>query len=259
MSSESIFVHDGDRFTATELAVGPWDPGALHGGAPAALLVHAVLAENLNPAFALARMTCEFVRPVPTSALQARVEIIRPGRRVTLLDAFLTDGEGTEVVRARALLLTPSELGDPDPGPPPPFAGPQAATESDWAVGPPMFATHGMDIRFVEGEFRKPGPATAWFRLRHPLIAGHEIHPMERLTAAGDFGNGIASVLSWEDHVFINPDLTLQIERAPVGEWVALQSEMRVGVGAIAVAESVLWDERGRIGRASQALLVSRR
>jgi hypothetical protein len=122
-----------------------------------------------------------------------------------------------------------------------------------------MFATHAMEIRFVQGVFRQPGPATAWFRLRHPLIAGQPVHPLERLAAAGDFGNGIASELSWDEHMFINPDLTLYIEREPVGEWVALQSQMRVSVGSVAVAESVLWDERGRIGHAIQALVVGPR
>jgi hypothetical protein len=34
---------------------------------------------------------------------------------------------------------------------------------------------------------------------------------------------------------------------------------MRVARDSVAVAESVLWDERGRIGRAVQALLVGRR
>ena len=42
MSVDAVFVQDGDRFRATDLALGPWYPGALHGGAPAALLVHAV-------------------------------------------------------------------------------------------------------------------------------------------------------------------------------------------------------------------------
>jgi hypothetical protein len=59
--------------------------------------------------------------------------------------------------------------------------------------------------------------------------------------------------------MFINPDLTLYIEREPIGEWVALQSEMRVTSGSVAMAESVLWDEHGRIGRAIQSLLVGRR
>ncbi len=83
--------------------------------------------------------------------------------------------------------------------------------------------------------------------------------PFALAAAAGDFGNGIASTLSWEDHVFINPDLTLYFEREPRGEWVALQSEMRVAQGNVAVAESILWDRDGRIGRATQALLVGRR
>ena len=42
MTLDAVFVRDGDRFRATDLARGPWDPGALHGGAPAALLVRAV-------------------------------------------------------------------------------------------------------------------------------------------------------------------------------------------------------------------------
>ncbi len=259
MTPKSVFVHAGAGFQATELALGPWAPGALHGGAPAALLVHAVLDETPNPALHLARMTYEFVAPVPLGPLSPRVEIVRPGRRVAVLDAFLSAADGTEVVRARALLLAASELGEPAVGPAPPFPGPEHGVASDWEHEAVMFATHAMEIRFVQGAFRRPGPATAWFRLRHPLIAGAEVHPLERLAAAGDFGNGISSVLSWEEHVFINPDLTLYIEREPIGEWVALQSETRVCVGAAAVAESVLWDQQGRIGRATQALLVARR
>ena len=77
--------------------------------------------------------------------------------------------------------------------------------------------------------------------------------------AAGDFGNGIAPAVSWEEHVFINPDLTVYLEREPEGEWVALQSETRVLAGSVAVAQSVLWDQQGRIGRATQALLVGPR
>jgi Thioesterase-like superfamily len=91
------------------------------------------------------------------------------------------------------------------------------------------------------------------------LIAGEPMAPLELVAAAGDFGNGIASELSWSEHMFINPDLTLYIERAPAGEWLAVQSQMRVTQGSVAMAESVLWDERGRIGRAIQALLVGPR
>jgi len=243
---------------ATDLALGPWAPGALHGGAPAALLAHAFLTAAPSAQMRPARITYEFVRPVPLGPLGVRVEVIRPGRRTTLLDGFLTDPEGVEVVRARALLMVAADV-DAGTVTPTPFPGPEAAAENDWPEERPMFATAAMDIRFIEGRFREPGPATAWFRLRQPLIAGEPVSGLERLTAAADFGNGIASELSWDEHVFINPDLTLSIEREPVGEWVALQSEMRVVPGSVAMAESVLWDEHGRIGRAVQSLLVGPR
>jgi hypothetical protein len=257
MSLESVFVRDGERYLATDLALGPWVRGALHGGAPAALLAHAFARAAPSPTLRPARITYEFVRPVPVGPLSVSVQVVRPGRRVTLLDAVLTDPEGTEVTRARALLLTASEL-DVTPRTPPPFRGPEAAKANDWTHDTPMFATQAMEIRFVEGIFRQPGPATAWFRLRQPLIADESIAPLERVAAAADFGNGIASVLSWEEHTFINPDLTLYVEREPIGEWVALQSQMRVSAGSVAMAESVLWDQEGRIGHATQALLVAR-
>jgi acyl-coenzyme A thioesterase PaaI-like protein len=259
MSLDAVFVRAGERYRATELALGPWYETALHGGAPAALLAHAIMVAAPDPALRLARLTCEFVRPVLLGELSARVEVVRPGRRVSLLDAFLLDGDGTEVTRARALLLRPSgvDAGEPEP---PPFPGPEQGRDNDFhrGGGRPTFATHAMEIRFVEGSFREPGPATAWFRLRHPLVAGEPSSGLDVVAAAGDFGNGIASILDWEEYLFINPDLTLYVEREPVDEWVALQAHTRVREGSVAVAESVLWDRDGRIGRATQSLLVDR-
>ncbi|HEX8977521.1 MAG TPA: thioesterase family protein [Solirubrobacteraceae bacterium] len=267
MSSDAVFVRAGDRWRPDEIARGPWDPGALHGGAPAALLVHAFEACEPQEGLELARVTYEFVRPVPLAELEVSVEVVRPGRRVTLLDGVIRDASGEVVTRARALRARASQLG-PTPGGPPPFPGPESETARALAgSGPPgfgrgaapMFATHAMDIRFVQGQFGALGPATAWFRLRHPLIAGEPTSPFELAATAGDFGNGIASVVSWEEHVFINPDLTLYLERPPRGEWVAMQSETRVRPGEVATSESVIWDQDGRVGRATQALLVFRR
>jgi hypothetical protein len=59
--------------------------------------------------------------------------------------------------------------------------------------------------------------------------------------------------------MFINPDLMLYVEREPVGEWICLDSATRIATDGIGVAESVLYDERGRVGRATQALLVAPR
>jgi hypothetical protein len=265
MSVDAVFVQDGDRFCATDLALGPWYPGALHGGAPAALIVHAINDLDVAEGLRLARITYEFVRPVPLGELMVAVEVVRPGRRVTLLDAVLRDGDGTEVTRARALLVRPSEVAPPTPpaggqagGPAVP--GPEQGVRNDWEGRQRRgFATDAMEIRFVKGRFLEPGDAIAWFRLRHPLLAGHPVHPLESLAAASDLGNGIAAVLDWDEHVFINPDLTVYVERPPVDEWVALESQTRIEAGSVGVAESIMWDRRGRIGHAIQSLLVAPR
>jgi hypothetical protein len=261
MTPEAVFIHDGDRFRATELALGPWYPGALHGGAPAALIVHVLTGHPVAEGLRLARVTYEFVRPVPLGELTVGVEVVRPGRRVTLLDAVLRDGEGTEVTRARALLVRPSDVSAPGSGAPgPPFPGPEQGVRNDWEGRQRRgFATNAMEIRFVRGRFLQAGDATAWFRLRHPLVEGQTVQPLESVAAAGDFGNGIAAVLDWDKYVFINPDLTIYIERPPVDEWVALESQTRIEAGSAGVAESVLWDRRGRIGHAIQSLVVGPR
>jgi hypothetical protein len=122
-----------------------------------------------------------------------------------------------------------------------------------------MFAPDAIEIRFVAGTFRESGPATGWFRLRVPIVAGEEPSALQRVAAAGDFGNGISSMLSWDEHLFINPDLTLYLDRVPGGEWICLESQTRIALGGIGIAESVLYDQQGAFGRAIQALLVARR
>jgi hypothetical protein len=257
MNDAALFVRDGHDYLANPVCDGPWAEGALHGGAPSALLAHLFSAELDGSGLMLARLTCEFVRPAPRGPLRPRIEIVRPGRRVTLIDGALLGPDGREVTRARALFLAPSALDGPaDEGLP--FPGPEEGTPTDWSAQRPMFPTDAMEITFVEGRFREVGPATAWFRLRYDVLDGEPTRPSDRVAAAADFGNGISSVLSWEEHTFINPDLTVYLERPPVDEWIALRSRMRVHEGSVASADSVLYDRHGRIGHATQSLLVAR-
>jgi len=257
MSEDAIFVPNGRHFVATELARGPWDPGSQHGGAPAALLMRAF--ENLPAAsgLQLARVTYEFLRPVPIGELVVEASVVRPGGRVQLLEASLATPDGLELVRARALQVrladAPAEgLQDPPPGP-------ETGHENNFQPPyRPMFAPDAIEIRFVQGAFGG-GASTGWFRLAVPVVAGEEASALQRLAAAGDFGNGISSVLPWDTYVFINPDLTLYIEREPVGEWVCLQAQTLIPKGGVAIAESLLFDVEGRVGRATQALVVAPR
>src|SRR5437763_2720086 len=107
--AEAVFVPDGPRFVATELARGPWDPGAQHVGAPAALMVRAFERLAGTEGLLLARVTYEFLRPVPLAALEVRAEVIRSGRRMALLEGSIVDGDAAELVRARALRVRRAE------------------------------------------------------------------------------------------------------------------------------------------------------
>jgi Thioesterase-like superfamily len=261
MCAEAVFdVVDG-RFVATELASGPWDPNAQIGGAPAALLARAFELVPAADGLLLGRMTYDFIRPAPIGPVSVRTEVTREGRRVQLLEgAVLADG--SEVVRARALRVCRASAGDsaaravaPAPGPPGPEAGRSGQLPG---LHRPRFATDANEVRFIAGGFGG-GPGTAWFRLTRPLVGGEQATPIQRLAAAADFGAGLSSALPREHYLFINVDLTVYVEREPVGEWMCLDSVTRIVADGVGLAESVLYDSRGRVGRATQALLVAPR
>jgi hypothetical protein len=258
MSTAPVFAAADGRFVASELSRGPWDPNAQHGGAPAALIVRALESLPAPEGLVLARVTYEFVRPAPVGPVEVRASVVRPGKRVQLLEASML-ADGVEVVRARGLQIRAAEAGtsaaDGDVVPPGPEHGRPAEIRPPFR---PMFALDAIEILFVAGGWGG-GPCTAWFRLRSPIVDDETPSPLQRLAAAGDFGNGISATLSWDEYLYINPDLTLYVEREPVGEWICLSSETRIAGGGIGIAESVLYDERGRVGRATQALLVAPR
>jgi acyl-Coa thioesterase superfamily protein/acyl-CoA thioesterase superfamily protein len=262
MTPEAVFeVLDG-RFVATEFASGPWDPTAQIGGAPAALLARAFEGMPAADGLMLARLTFDFIRPAPVGPVSVRVAESRSGRRVQLLEGAMV-ADGVEVVRARALRVLRASAGGGSAGragasssPPP---GPDAGQAGELpGLHRPRFATDANEVRFIVGGFGG-GPGTAWFRLTRPLVAGEEASPLQRVAAAADFGAGLSSALPRERYVFMNVDMTLYVEREPVGQWICLESATRIADGGIGVTESVLFDVRGRVGRATQALLIAPR
>lgn len=252
---------DGERYAATELTRGPWDPGAQHAGPPAALLGREI--ERLPDAaeFQVGRITFEILRSVPIATVAVSARIVRPGRRVQLVEAELSVGEEV-LMRARAwrIRVTPLELPPEAIAPAPAPAGPDQGAEVEFF---PTGEEHGyhtaMECRFLSGGFIESGPATVWLRMRQPLVAGEEPSPLQRTLVAADVGNGVSASLDYRRFLFINVDLTVQLERMPVGEWVCVEAVTLPQPSGIGTAESVLSDERGRIGRALQTLLIAAR
>jgi hypothetical protein len=254
--TEPIFRREGDAFVPTGHARGPWDPGQLHGGAPAALVGEALQEDG----YLVARLTFDFLAPVPLAPLTVTATTTKPGRNVQLAEAELA-ADGTTVLRARAMRvrrgdvdLPPADPEQPPPAPetgrPDPFPAPQ---------GTEGFHLSAMDIRFVGDTSFGLGPALAWFRLTRPLIDDEPPSALARTLAAADFGNGVSRAVDFEDYLFINTDLTVHLHREPAGEWVLLDARTRLEPNGAGVAHSVLSDEDGRIGIAAQSLFVAQR
>ncbi len=281
--AESVFLPDGEgRFTPTEHARGPWDPRALHGGAPATLIARAF--ERMEPEAELpfARLSFSFLRPIPLAPLRLSTRVLRPGRRVQELEADLYAGEEL-VCRAHALRILPAPeelpalavraVAESEPSRLP---GPEQAHAVHFApdeVEIKSFAASAIEMRFLHGRPLKGqlpdvgvsstnapvGAAGVWMRLCRPVLPGETPSPLVYTMAAADFGNGIAAILPFDEYVFINADLTVTLNRRPEGEWIGLDARTLLHPGGIAWAQSTLHDKRGPFGLATQALVVQLR
>jgi hypothetical protein len=259
MTTQAFWLPEGDDlFRATLHTQGPWNPQFQHGGPLGALLVRQMEQCSPRPDMLLARVTIEILGPIPIDALRASAHLVRPGRSVELLEAVL-EHEGRPVMRASGWRVRVST--DRPPAPEPEHAPPlppaeAAATQSpEWQCGF-LAAT---EWRFVHGDYALSGAATAWMRLRYPLIAGETVTPAQRLIAAADSANGISSPLDIRSWLFIPPELTVHSLRPPVGEWICVDATTLLQTEGVGLATSTLYDERGLVGRSAQSLLIAHR
>jgi hypothetical protein len=256
-----LFVPDGDLLHPTELTRGPWRADAQHGGPPSALLGRASEAEAARGDGRIARIAVELVRPVPLVPLRPRATTEVVSRRVSQVVAELVADE-LVVARSRAVVLHVEPVGEIDEPAASDLPGPEAEVRApSWASGDGATVYHrdAVEHRFVAGSFLNPGPATDWIRLRVPLVAGEETSGLCRVLAAADFGSGISAVFGAASTVgLINADLVVALHREPVGEWVRIDAETRLGPEGIGLCTTTLSDQRGLIGTATQSLMPLR-
>jgi hypothetical protein len=265
---DSFYEPQGDAYLATEATRGPWDPAAQHAGPPAALIGREIerigggrMGGGEGGLAQVARITYEILRSVPIGVLRVEAEIVRPGRRVELARATLTDGGGEPLVRAQAWRLRTEDVsfetpsGFPEPPPGPEQAKPGGFPDIGYDVG---YHT-AMEYRFVRGGFTELGPATVWMRMGLPLLPGEEPTPLQRVLIAADSGNGVSVALDWSRYLFINVDLSVHMNRMPEGEWVCLDAVTLPEHNGVGMADTCLFDERGQIGRGVQTLLIADR
>jgi Thioesterase-like superfamily len=245
------------RYLATPASAGPWDPRAQHGGPPSALAARELERHEPDENMRLGRVSVDILRPVPVGLLTARTRMLRPGKRVALLETVLESG-GQEVLHARGWRLALSDV--------PAVGKGEVVPVIPGTQDPPRFPgghvsgyLSRIDWRFVFGGFADPGPCQVWARPQIPLLPGEKLSPMCRALLLADSGSGVSMALDPRAYLFINVDLTVVLHRDIGGEWLLLDAVSTMGGTGTGLTETTLWDTAGIAGAAAQTLLVAPR
>jgi hypothetical protein len=243
---DAFFARAGATFAPRPHARSPWAADMLHGRLLAGLAARELSLHHGEGGLQVGRLTVDMFRVAPMAPVEVTAERVRDGRRVRAVDVHLCC-EGVLVARAAALLLAP---GSPPPGTiwgpggwdvPLPSALPAGErTPEAEAMGAP-------ELRVLGGGLTGAGPHRAWLREPWPLVDGEPLDPVGRAVIAADVANPLSNWGS-EGLGYINADLTVQLVRAPDGEWIGLEVVDHVDEGGISVGACRLHDLRGPIG-----------
>ncbi len=247
-------------FTATEHTESPWGRGFQHGSPPAALITHVLEQVVPETGGRLVRVTTELLGAVPLGELHAVGRVVRPGRRICLVEAVVTDPAGREVirgsgwwVRARdtAGIETPGERSGADE------AGASSATgmvpleEATSTAFAEMWSSGYIDSLVTRG-----APGQLWLHSRIPVVAGIPDSPWTRLAAVADVANGTNPTLDPKSWTFMNTDLSIQLHRLPRGQWIGISAEASYGPDGIGLTSGRIHDLDGPVGTTSQSLML---
>jgi hypothetical protein len=263
---DALFQVDGDFVVPTILTQGPWDPGAQHGGPVCAVLTWAAERVPTLVPMRFARLTFDLVRPAPLVALRVEAHVRREGKRIQLVEGVLLH-ERVEVARLTALRVRvgdsddPSVTADPrrpdDGAPRPPTEG-RGWSPGEQDGGVPGFL-RALELDRVAGEHGMGAPATTWFRLTVPVVAGHDTTPAMRLAAIADFTSATATYLDPTEWSPVNPDVTVHVLREPVGEWIAVDAVAWYATDGIGHSRASLYDLTGLVGTGATSSILDRR
>lgn len=260
--TDALFVPDGDGYLATDWSRGGWDDNLLHGGPPAGLMAWAIERHPTPVPMHLARTTFDLFRPIPLSRLQVDVATIRGGRRIQVDRATLRDGD-RELANATALRIRQTSVTLDDivrekwtqPGPP--ESHPHLEWMQPWDSNRlTRFHRTTVETRSVDRSMENRGPGTAWHRLTVPVVAGTETPATVRVCAIADMLNGVSQTLSVNAWIYVNPDITVYMNRPPASEWIGIQGHSDPDRGGIGVNQGTLFDAEGRFGVVAMAQLI---
>jgi hypothetical protein len=214
----------------------------------------------------VARVTVDILTSLRLGPLSLSLTEEDGGRRVRRRTAVL-HGRDRPVARATALYISKSpesagasesaatrtgeHLEQDRAGPPPE----RLATLPEARAGWPGFENRAMALHTTRSEH---GEMLGWFQLLVPPLLGHSATGLPATLAAADYTSGATyMVLSLKRWTFMSTDLTVNLVRAPVGDWIGLTAGPAfIGETGVGLAAGVLHDGSGRFARCSQTQFI---
>jgi acyl-CoA thioesterase len=242
-------------FRATDHVGGAWHEGTQHIAPALGLLVHAVQSDlrvRRTDDLVVCRLSYDILGTVPVTEVETRVEVVRAGRTIELVEAELRHADRS-VVRLRAWLLARHDTAEQSgtglrPIPPPESMAPWDPT-TVWSGG--FIAS--AEVRRQQAE---PGRAAYWVRTSVPLLEDEEVSRVATVAGLLDIANGMTVRLDPHTVAYPNVDLTAHLFAEPHGEWVGFDTAVSVGPSGLGLTSSVIHDVDGPVGTVAQMLTV---
>ena len=239
-SAEAFFTARGNDFIPLSASASSWSEHNVRGPAITGLLAGAAERARETPGLRPAKASFDLFRPTRMAPLTVRTDVVRSGRRITLIDSFLVQDD-TVTARAQVQFLAVSTPPDGrlwEPGcsfaPPPKDLRPDEAgrlyrSGGDWSAQP---EEHDGDERME-----------VW-QTHRAVVAGEAPSAFMAAATATDM---TSMTIHWSDHgiQYINSEATLAMARPPVGSGIGVTVTMRMADAGVSAGSGVLFDEHG--------------
>ncbi len=244
-----------DSYRPTPHVGGAWDETEQHIAPALGLLAHVIECDRdarRDDALVIGRLSYDILGTVPVDVVDTKVEVLRPGRTIELVEATLTYA-GRAVVRARAWLLQPRPTAEIEGTTLPRIAAPERCAPWDPTTIWPGGFIESVEVRRDRTE---PGRASFWVRTPVPLVDGEKVSPLAAAAGLFDIANGMAVRADPREVAFPNLDLTVHLFAEPRGDWLGFDTSVSFGADGVGLTSTVLHDTSGPIGTMSQILTV---
>ncbi|HSV39539.1 MAG TPA: thioesterase family protein [Nocardioidaceae bacterium] len=256
--SLAMFTLDGDQLVPTPIACSMWSTDQMHGVAVSGALARGLelkLAELGRGDLQAARYTVDLFQPARMSPFTVHTEVVREGRRICLIDAFLLQ-DGARVARASCTFLLPTESPSGVVWTPVdhPVVPPSDQVPPSEEPRVPFFAS---DVPWSQSfpDHQNASRKQTW-QTGLPVVEGEAGTPFQAVASIAD---ATSMVVNWgtEGVQYINTDITLALARPPVGREIGLSATDRVERDGIAVGTVEVFDRAGPLGTSMVTALAN--